>query len=252
MKKLAWMTAIDLKVSSSSCSKQKTMEPENEIFDIYYAYKQLGMLMISLAINLITVSAIIIPKFLLKKRKDFAISLYLFNFVIFVLCYVLSRTDMSLGAGIGLFAVFSMLRFRSELLKLPDMTYFLLIICIGLVNSIFNSTITFIETIFLNIALCSMVYILDEAISRPKWKCKKVQYDNLDLIKPEKNEELINDLSAKMGLEILKVRIDSINLNEHIANLMVFFKNGKRDNGDTDHWSKFTSLFKRNHIFEHN
>jgi hypothetical protein len=231
---------------------QKTMESENEVFNLNIAYKQLGMLIISLLINLATVSAIIIPKFLLKKRKDFAISLYLFNFVIFVLCYVLSRTDMSLGAGIGLFAVFSMLRFRSELLKLPDMTYFLVIICIGLVNSIFNSTISFIETIFLNIALCSMVYILDSAISRPNWKCKKVAYDNLDLIKPGKNEELMNDLSAKTGLDILKVRIDSINLQDHIANIMVFFKNGKRTNGNADHWGKFTSLFKRNHVFESN
>ena len=228
------------------------MEAENEIIEVYNAYQQLGMLIISLLINLVTVSAIIIPKFLLKKRKDFAISLYLFNFVIFVLCYVLSRTDMSVGAGIGLFAVFSMLRFRSELLKLPDMTYFLVIICIGLVNSIFNSKISFIETMFLNIALCSMIYALDEAISGPKWKCKKVEYDNLDLIKPGKTEELMNDLSARTGLEILKVRIDSINLNDHIANLMIFFKNGKRNNGNNDHWGKFTSLFKRNHVLESN
>jgi len=228
------------------------MENENEIFPNLFEYKQLITMIISLILNLIIVSAIIIPKFLLKQRKEFAISLYLFNFVIFALCYVLSRSDISWGAGFGLFAVFTMLRIRSEMLQFQDMTYLLVIICIGFVNAVFNGTISFVEILLLNVGLCSMIYLLDDALTQPKLKCKKVKYGNLDLIKPEKNTELVNDLSAITGLKILKVRIDSINLNEQIANIMIYFREGDGKSNDTFIWRKFNSIFKRNHIFENN
>jgi len=226
------------------------MEAENEIIFKFINSSQLITMILSLVLNLVVVSAIIIPKFLLKQRKEFAISLYLFNFVIFALCYVLSRSDIGWGAGFGLFAVFTMLRIRSEMLQFQDMTYLLVIICIGFVNAIFNGTISFLEILLLNIGLCCMIYFLDDALTQPKLKCKKVKYGNLELIKPEKNTELVNDLSAKTGLRILKVRIDSINLNEQIANIMIYYRDGDGKTYDTFIWRRFNSMFRRNHIFE--
>lgn len=225
------------------------MEADKEIVDMLFNYEGVMMMMAALLLNLIIVSAIIVPKFVLKQRKDFAISLYLFNFIIFVLCYVLSKTNISFGAGIGLFAVFTMLRFRSEMLNLPDMTYLLIVISIGFVNAAFNGSISFAEIAILNISLCAMVYVLDKTLAQPKLKCNKVKYDNMELIKPEKNIELVKDLSLKTGLKILKVRIDSINLNEKNASIMIYYRDFERKNGNEN--EGIFSISKIGSIFRH-
>ena len=206
---------------------------ETEKFLIYHLIndQRITMMLAILILNLITVSAIIIPKFILNHRRDFAISLYLFNFVIFALCYVLSKTEIGFGAGIGLFAVFAMLRFRSEMLNLQDMTYLLVIISIGFVNATFNGSVSFLEILLLNVGLCSMTHILDCTLSQQKLKCKKVKYGNLDLIKPDKSADLVKDLVTKTGLEILKVQIDSIDLNDHSANVKIYYREMDRKNG---------------------
>lgn len=219
-----------------------------------FNYEQVMLMVASLLLNLIIVSTIVIPKFILKQRKDFATSLYLFNFVIFILCYVLSKTEIGFGAGIGLFAVFAMLRFRSEMLNLQDMTYLLVIISIGFVNATFNGSVSFAEIILLNVGLLAMVYVLDHSLSQPKLRCRKVKYGNLELIKPERNIELIKDLISKTGLEILKVRIDSIDLNEKIANVKVYYKDFDKKNGATKNFAspvkKISSMFKPRQALE--
>jgi hypothetical protein len=213
-------------------------------------------MLVSLSLNLVVVSAIIFPKFILKRRKDFAISLYLFNFVIFALCYVLSKTEISFGAGIGLFAVFTMLRFRSEMLNIQDMTYLLIIISIGFVNATFSGAISFVEIVLLNIGMCSMIYLLDYKLGQQSLKCKKIKYGNLELIKPEKNIDLLKDLSIQTGLDILKVRIDSINLNEKIANVKVYYREVEAKNGvikrNSLTWKNFGVIFKKGPILEKN
>lgn len=224
------------------------METENELILQLFDYDRVVVMMASVILNFTIVSAIIIPKFILKQRKEFAISLYLFNFVIFVLCYVLSKTDISFGAGIGLFAVFTMLRFRSEMLNIQDMTYLLIVISIGFVNAAFNGSISFVEIIMLNVGLCSLIYILDFNLAQPKLKCRKIKYGNMELIKPDKNAELLNDLSMQTGLNIMKVRIDSINLNERIVNVKVYYRDVEKKNGikkqNIRGWNIFDSVFR--------
>lgn len=241
---------------SSSPLIPKLMSTEEELYFHFFNYQRVIVMMASVLLNLIIVSAIIFPKFILKQRKDFAITLYLFNFVIFVLCYVLSESDIGFGAGIGLFAVFTMLRFRSEMLNIQDMTYLLIVICIGFVNATISEVISFIEIILLNIGLCSLIYILDFNLAQPKLKCKKVKYGNLELIKPEKNIDLLKDLSIQTGLDILKVRIDSINLNEKIANVKVYYREVEAKNGvikrNSLTWKNFAVIFKKGPILEKN
>lgn len=232
------------------------MESEEELFFQLMHYENLIYMLVSLSLNLVVVSAIIFPKFILKRRKDFAISLYLFNFVIFALCYVLSKTEISFGAGIGLFAVFTMLRFRSEMLNIQDMTYLLIIISIGFVNATFSGAISFVEIVLLNIGMCSMIYLLDYKLGQQKLKCKKIKYGNLELIKPDKNIDLLKDLSIQTGLDILKVRIDSIDFNEKIANVKVYYRDVDFKNGaiksDSIKWKSFRSIFKKGPVLEKN
>lgn len=229
------------------------METGEEILNKWIEYERIIMLLSRLVLNLIIVSAIVIPKFILKQRKEFAFSLYLFNFVIFALCYVIAHTELGWTAGIGLFAIFAMLRFRSEMLNLLDMTYLLAIISVGFVNAAFNGSISFAEIILLNVGLFSMIYMLDHLLTQSVLKCKKIKYDNLELIKPENKDALINDLSEKTGIKIEKLSIETINLNEENATIRIYYrddnlKNNTRKEELSIH--KFSSIFRQNHILQ--
>lgn len=230
------------------------MQSDNEIFMQLADFHRTLMLLIRLALDLLIVSAIIIPKFILKQRKEFAFSLYLFNFVIFALCYVILHTELGWTAGIGLFAIFAMLRFRSEMLNLLDMTYLLAIISVGFVNAAFNGSISFIEIVILNVGLISMVYTLDHLHAHTKLQSKKIKYNNLELIKPSKKEELVNDLKTKTGLKIEKVMIDNINLEEQKATVRIYYYDGKQksNNGQSRQGliHKIANLIKSNHSLQ--
>ena len=226
------------------------METQNDVLIYFYDYGRLINLILCLILNLIVLSSIVIPKFFMNQRKEFAVSLYLFNFVVFTLSYMLASTEVSFGVGIGLFAVFAMLRFRSDVLSMQDMTYLLVVICIGLMNALASGSVSFVEIMLLNVGILAMVYILDSMLAQTKLKVKKVKYDNLDLIKPERNIELVRDLSAKTGLDIVKVRIDSIDLNEHIANVKIYYREHESKiisggNGQSAIAHKILNLFHR-------
>jgi hypothetical protein len=197
------------------------------------------------------VTAIVFPKFILRQRKEFAFSLYLFNFVIFALCYVIAHTELGWTAGIGLFAIFAMLRFRSEMLNLLDMTYLLAIISVGFVNAAFNGSISFMEILLLNLGLFAMIYTLDHLLTQSVLKSKKVKYDNMELIKPNKKDELVKDLKMKTGLNIENVTISSINLDDENATVRVYYRDDTiKNNGSKPediHAHKLNSLFKINH-----
>jgi len=230
------------------------METEREIIFQFADIQQILILISRLALDIVIVSAIVIPKFILKQKKEFAFSLYLFNFVIFALCYVILHTKFGWTAGIGLFAIFAMLRFRSEMLNLLDMTYLLAIISIGFVNAAFNGSISFMEIVLLNLGLFFMIYSLSHLLTSTTMSCKKIKYNNLELIKPNRKEELIKDLRMKTGLKIEKVHIDTINLEDQNAIIHIFYDesdiNSDAIRKNSQPAEKYFTFFKTNHILQ--
>lgn len=232
------------------------MEEERTILKNLFDYDAFIILVTRLTLNLIVVSLIVIPKFIRKQRKEFAAALYLFNFVIFVLCFVLSQEQLHWTAGIGLFAVFAMLRFRSEMVNLMDMTYLLVIISIGFINAAFNGSISLVEIILLNLGLFIMVYILDITLLHSKLKHKKIKHVQLDLIDSNKDEELLQNLSKTTGLDVKKVSIESIDINENQATVEVFYMESNRINNKSEKTpaisKKLTKFFKGKQMLETN
>ena len=98
------------------------------------------------------------------QNKEFAFTLFSFNMIIFALCTILNNVELSVGSGFGLFAVFTMMRWRSEQLQIKDMTYLLILVGLGFINSTFQGTIGPLEIIFLNIAMIAFLIILEKSI----------------------------------------------------------------------------------------
>jgi hypothetical protein len=154
-------------------------------------------------------------------NKEFCFTLFSFNLIIFALCTVLHNVDLSIGSGFGLFAVFTMMRYRSEQLQIKDMTYLLILIGLGFVNATFTGSIGPVEIAFLNVSIGLSLVVLEKTIFNNKLIDQKIKYGNLDLIKVENRPLLKKDLEEKLGVQVQNIRIDSINFVDGSATMMV-------------------------------
>ncbi len=173
---------------------------------------------------LIDVSSVLLIIFLIyyprNKKLGYIFTFILFNVVIFLLTYVLNEVKISMGAAFGLFAVFSMLRYRTSGISMKDMTYLFIFIAIGLISAI---RLEFYELIIINSILIFFIFILDSRLILKRESSRKVLYDNLDLILPERREELIEDLKKRTGFNIHRIVIGQINLLKDAAIIKIYF-----------------------------
>ena len=166
-------------------------------------------LLIRFGINL--VSVIILVRFVYYryyKKSDIFLSFFGFNLIIFLISYLLNKVNMTMGAAVGLFAVFSILRIRTEGINTKDMTYLFMAISIGLITAVGNGSL--LEIIFINSIIIISVILIDGALLMKKEVSQIVEYDKLELISPERRTELIADIEARTGIKIHRIEAVSI------------------------------------------
>jgi hypothetical protein len=154
------------------------------------------------------------------KKMDYIFTFISFNLVIFVLTYVLNEVKISLGAAFGLFAVFSMLRYRTAGISMTDMTYLFIFIALGLISAI---QLEYYELGILSGVIIAGTFVLDGNVLFKRELCKRIEYENIDLIKPDKKQELIEDLRKRTGLNIHRVAINRINFLRDTATIRVYY-----------------------------
>ena len=177
---------------------------------------------IRLLIDILSITALIrLVYYPIYKKKDFFFTFFLFNIVIFILTYLLNKVDLSMGAAFGLFAVFSLLRYRTENISAKDMTYLFTVIAMGLITSVNKGT--YFETCIINLIILLFAFFLDGNILVKNEKSQLVQYEKIDLIQPQKEAELIADLKNRTGLDVHKVSVNYIDFLKDTAELTVYY-----------------------------
>jgi hypothetical protein len=157
------------------------------------------------------VAVYILAKFIyLKKhhRTDLFLTFFSFNIIVFFISYLLNRVDLSTGAAFGLFAIFSMLRYRTEGISAVDMTYLFLCIALGLIMAV--STGSFFEHMVLAGFVLLMTTILEKGFVAKRRSKITIQFEKPELAHPDKRKELIEELSNRTGLKIFQVEIGNI------------------------------------------
>jgi hypothetical protein len=157
------------------------------------------------------VAVYILAKFIyLKKhhRTDLFLTFFSFNIIVFFISYLLNRVDLSTGAAFGLFAIFSMLRYRTEGISAVDMTYLFLCIALGLIMAV--STGSFFEHMVLAGFVLLMITILEKGFVAKRRSKITIQFEKPELAHPDKRKELIEELSNRTGLKIFQVEIGNI------------------------------------------
>ena len=155
------------------------------------------------------------------KKSDQFLTFFAFNLVIFLLTFLLNEVEMSMGAAFGLFAIFSMLRYRTENISTKDMTYLLLVIAIGLLSAISKGG--WDELILLNCIILLLTFLLESNWLTKKEFTKTLVYDKIELITPEKRQDLIQDLKARTGLNIYRVELQEIDFLKDATRMIIYY-----------------------------
>lgn len=160
------------------------------------------------------------------KQREYFFTFFMFNLLIFIIASLLiNNPGFSIGAAFGLFAIFAMLRYRTEDISARDMTYLFTSITFGLITSI--NTGTWIEIVIINSIIILLAFFIEGNLLFKPTFVKVVEYEKIDLIKPENNAELINDLRQRTGLNIHKVYVRRIDFLRDMAVLKIYYHSSK-------------------------
>lgn len=160
-------------------------------------------------------------------NREFLFSFFLFGTGVFVVSYLLRSVEVSMGFAFGLFAIFSMLRYRTEAISIKSMTYLFLVITISLLSAVGNAGL--VELILINALICICTSLAESKMLTPRLAEKVIRYEKIENILPRNRRSLLNDLRLRTGLEISNVVIDNIDFLRDTAMLRIFYVAGERD-----------------------
>lgn len=177
------------------------------------------------------ISVLILIRFVyfpIYKKRELFFTYFVFNIVIFMICFLLNKVDLSMGAAFGLFAVFSMLRYRTEDISLKDMTYLFLVIAIGLISAVtkIKGTADSTEALFvgcINGLIIVVAYLLESKLLMKKESVKTIVYENINLIESSREKELIEDIKKRTGINVHRVSVQKIDFLKDSAVVKIFY-----------------------------
>jgi hypothetical protein len=176
------------------------------------------------ALNFV-VTGIIIRYFYFRKtqRRDYLFTFLVVSTTIFLMVFLLESVKIKIGFALGLFAIFGILRYRTDTLPVREMTYLFAIIGISVINALSNDTNSFYEILITNVIFLTLIWIL-ETNHIVKHTCtKSITYDKINLIKPALYNEMLADLRERTGLDITRFDIGSVDLKKAVASVKVYY-----------------------------
>ncbi len=159
------------------------------------------------------------------RRKEYVFTYFLFNTLIFIITYLLNKVDMSMGAAFGLFAVFSLLRYRTEDISAKEMTYLFLCIALGLINAVSHAT--WLEITLINGIVLTLTFLLDGNLLMKNEFFYDVNYENLTLIHPDRYQDLLVDLRKRTGFKVHNARVIKVDFLIDAAVIRIYFYHEK-------------------------
>lgn len=156
-------------------------------------------------------------------NREFAFTYFLFNILIFLVCYLMSGIDLNMGFGFGLFAMFGILRYRTITLSIKEMTYLLAVIVVAILNAVSTDRITFVEILVMNLVILLAIFLMEREWYMEGEAFKLVKYERIELIKPDRRVELLDDVYARTGIRGHRYEIEEIDLVTDVAYIWVYY-----------------------------
>jgi hypothetical protein len=157
------------------------------------------------------------------KRKDYLFTYVVISVVIFLLCYLLENVKLQLGFALGLFAIFGIIRYRTDSIPIKEMTYLFLVIGLSVINALANKKVSYAELLFTNFGILGVAYLLERVFLLKHESTKSIVYEKIDLIKAERREELIKDLEDRTGIKINRIEIGRIDFLKDTVRIKIHY-----------------------------
>ncbi len=163
------------------------------------------------------------------QNKDFVFTFFLFNTVIFLICLLLSSAAIKMGFAFGLFAIFSIFRYRTVTVPVREMGYFFLVVAVGIINALGQLSPDPSLMLLGNGLMLGTTYMLDRKLALVHENHKPIKYERLDLIKQESRHEMLADLHSRTGLNIHRIEILSIDFIKNCCEINAFYYSNEND-----------------------
>ena len=157
-------------------------------------------------------------------RRDYFFTLVLLSVSIFFLIYLLGSVKVKIGFALGLFAIFGVLRYRTETIPVREMSYMFGVISLSVINALADS-LSFVELLIPNLAIALLIWMFETFVLRKNLASKLILYDRIELIDPARREELLEDLAKRTGLNITKLNIGSVDFLKDSAIIKIEYEN---------------------------
>jgi hypothetical protein len=186
---------------------------------------ELARLVTRLALNLVFASLVIRGVYQrLYRNREYVFAYYIINVITFSLALLLSRVPIELGFALGLFAVFSILRYRTEPIRMRNLTYLFVVIGLGMLNALAHEHISLAELLTVNAVIVGMTALLELRSENRAQRTTAALYDNLELLRPGAEEELRRDVSGRTGLDVVRIDVVRIDMLRDAAEIEITYR----------------------------
>ena len=167
-----------------------------------------------------------------SQRRDYYFTFMLISISIFFMIYLLGGVKLKVGFALGLFAIFGIIRYRTESMPVREMTYLFSIIAMSVINAL-ATTISYIELITTNAIFVLAAWFFESYVLLKHVSTKLIQYDRIALITPERYDEMLIDLKQRTGLNITKAEVGAIDFLRDMAIVKIYYESGMYEDNST-------------------
>ncbi|MCQ2208923.1 MAG: DUF4956 domain-containing protein [Paludibacteraceae bacterium] len=194
----------------------------------------LWQLLFRFGLNVLVTSLIIVWLYYSKsKRRDYVFTFTLISTTVFLLIFLLGSEKLQIGLALGLFAIFGIIRYRTDTVPIREMTYLFLIIGLSVINALAIS-VSYIELFITNFLFVFMTWLMEKTRIVSKSACKLIKYEKIDLVTPEKYNEMLEDIKKRTGLNVTKAEVGYIDFLKDTALVKVYYESASKEINTVD------------------
>ena len=191
-------------------------------------------LLLRFGLNVIVTSLIIVWLYYSKsKRRDYVFTFTLISTTVFLLIFLLGSEKLQIGLALGLFAIFGIIRYRTDTVPIREMTYLFLIIGLSVINALAVS-VSYVELFATNFLFVFMSWLMEKTRIVSKSSCKLIKYEKINLITPDKYDEMVADIKQRTGLNVTKCEVGYIDFLKDTALIKVYYESNSQEINTVD------------------
>lgn len=204
-----------------------------ELFNILLAkpleLQAFSLLAIRFVFNLAATTIVVFLYARISQRREFYFSYFAISIAVFVLVYLLENVKIELGFALGMFAIFGIIRYRTDTIPPKEMTYLFVIIAVSVINGLSKDYFGFLELTLVNLLFVGSLWALEKILMIRRVDSLQIIYENIENLHKEKEKELLEDLEKRTGIKIKRYQIERIDFLRDVARITIFYEvNGNK------------------------